>query len=139
MIRITDNIFIHEDEIETKFIRAPGPGGQHVNKVESAVQIRFDAKKCHGIDDGMFARLRRIAGQKLTSDGVIVISSSSTRSQLRNKDYAIARLVEMLRQASIRPKVRKNTKPSMAARRRRIEKKKQRGETKKLRSKKIRE
>lgn len=139
MIRITNNIFINEDDIEIKFIRSPGPGGQHVNKVESAVQIKFNAKECNSIPEDMFERLKRIAGQKITSDGVIVISSNNTRSQLRNKENAFERLVGILRDASIKPKKRRITKPSKASKRRRIENKKKRGETKKLRSKKIRE
>ncbi|MDG1708366.1 MAG: alternative ribosome rescue aminoacyl-tRNA hydrolase ArfB [Emcibacteraceae bacterium] len=135
MIKITNTKQIDEDDIEVSFIRSPGPGGQHVNKVESAVQIRFDAKNCEAIDDGMFARLRGLTGSRMTSDGVVILTSSSTRSQVRNKDAAIERLVGFLKEAAIVPKSRKKTRPTLGSKKRRLEGKKRKGNIKKLRGK----
>ena len=137
MIKISEKISINEDEIHVRFIRSPGPGGQHVNKVESAVQIRFDAKNNLEIQGDMYRRLQTLSGQKMTNDGVIIITSSGTRSQVRNKEIAIERLVDLLKQSSYVPKSRKKTKPSLASKTRRIEGKKHKGSLKKLRSKKI--
>ena len=136
MLKITENIYIDEDDIEVRFIRSPGPGGQHVNKVESAVQIRFDAKNCQGLDDAMFNRLEKLSGQRMTSDGVIIMTANSTRSQTRNRAEAVDRLVELLKKAATIPKSRKKTKPTFASKTRRIERK---GNLKKLRSKKVSE
>jgi ribosome-associated protein len=137
MIKITDTLFIEDDEILTKFIRSPGPGGQHVNKVESAVQIRFDAKNCPTIDDYIFLRLKKISGQRMTQDGTVILTSNGTRSQTRNRDIAVQRLIDMIQKATIVPKRRRATKPSKAAKQRRLDTKKQKGTTKKLRSNKI--
>ena len=139
MLKITENIYIDEDDIEVRFIRSPGPGGQHVNKVESAVQIRFDAKNCQGLDDAMFNRLEKLSGQRMTSDGVIIMTANSTRSQTRNRAEAVDRLVELLKKAATIPKSRKKTKPTFASKTRRIEGKKLKGNLKKLRSKKVSE
>lgn len=137
MIKITNSKFLNEDDIQVQFLRASGPGGQHVNKVESAVQIKFDAKSCDFIDHGMFVRLRQISGSKMTSNGVIVITSSATRSQNRNREDAIERLVQLLRESAVEPKIRKKTKPSLASKKRRLEKKKRISALKKTRNKKI--
>ncbi|MCC3861701.1 alternative ribosome rescue aminoacyl-tRNA hydrolase ArfB [Pseudemcibacter aquimaris] len=137
MIKITNSKYLDEEEIEFNFIRSPGAGGQHVNKVESAVQIRFDARNCDFIDDAMFTRLRGLCGSRMTMDGVIILTVSDTRSQVRNREIAIERLVAFLKQAAIVPKVRKKTKPSKAAKERRLTSKKQRSSIKKLRSRKI--
>ena len=139
MIKIIENLYIDEDEILTKFIRSPGPGGQHVNKVESAVQIRFDAKNSAAIHDALFQRLKKLSGQRMTQDGVIIITSNGTRSQTRNREDAIQRLVSLIHKATIIPKRRKVTKPSKAAKQRRLDGKKQKGVTKKLRGSVIRD
>ncbi|MBT5074117.1 MAG: aminoacyl-tRNA hydrolase [Kordiimonadaceae bacterium] len=139
MIKISDTISIDEDEIEIKFIRSTGPGGQHVNKVESAVQIRFDAKQCGTINEAIFVRLKKLSGQRMTADGVVIITANSTRSQIRNKEEAIERLAELIKKASIVPKNRKKTKPSFASKTRRLEGKKRKGNLKKLRGKNISE
>lgn len=137
MIKITNSKFLNEDDIDIRFIRASGPGGQHVNKVESAVQIKFDAKNCEFIDDEMYKRLRQLCGSKMTADGIIVATSSETRSQTRNRDDIIERLVQILKQSAIKPKLRKKTKPSLASKKRRLESKKRTSTLKKTRSNKI--
>ncbi len=137
MIKITDKLSINEDDIDVRFIRSSGPGGQHVNKVESAVQIRFDAKTSDVIGRELFARLKKLASQKMTDNGVIVITAETTRSQTRNKEEAITRLIDLIKQATIVPKKRKNTKPSFAAKQKRLESKKKRGVIKKLRNKQV--
>ena len=137
MIKITDSISIDGDEIDVKFIRSPGPGGQHVNKVESAVQIRFDAKKCAVIEKNMYARLVSLAGQRMTAEGVIIITANATRSQTRNREEAIGRLTEILKKAAVVPKARRKTRPSFASKTRRLESKKRKGAIKKLRGSKF--
>lgn len=137
MIKISSYISIDEDDIQFRFVRASGPGGQHVNKVESAVQIRYDTSKCESMSKTYKKRLKKLAGQRMTENGVIVITSEVSRSQIRNKQDAIDRLTDLLEQASIVPKVRKKTKPSRAAMARRRDAKKKKSATKKLRSKKV--
>ena len=137
MIKISENISIDEDEIQVKFIRSPGPGGQHVNKVESAVQMRFDAKRCEAISWAMFERLKKLSGKRMTLEGVIILTANSTRSQTRNRDEALERLTELLKKASIIPKRRKKTRPSLASKTRRLDGKKRKGSIKKLRGKNI--
>jgi ribosome-associated protein len=136
MIRINDRITIEEREIEESFVRASGPGGQNVNKVASAVQLRFDAAGSPNLDDRVRARLIKLAGQKATKDGVIVIEASRHRTQEMNRDDARKRLVELLaRAAEPPPKPRKKTKPSRGAVERRLKEKAGRSNVKRMRGK----
>ena len=137
MIKITNSKFLNPDNINIRFIRASGPGGQHVNKVESGVQIKFDGKNCDFIDSDMFNRLRQLAGSKMTADGRIVITSSENRSQIRNRADATERLVDLLKKSAIKPRLRKKTRPSQASKKRRIEIKKRNSALKKMRRKRI--
>jgi ribosome-associated protein len=133
VIRIGPGLTLDEAEIEESFIRASGPGGQHVNKTSSAVQLRFDVRRSRSLPNDVAIRLMNLAGTRLTQDGVLVITVQSARSQKRNREEALARLVDLIRQAAVRPTVRRPTKATRASKRRRIESKKQRGETKTLR------
>ena len=134
MIRITDDICLGENEVELRFIHAPGPGGQNVNKVATAVQLRFDAAKSPALSSSIFRRLRTIAGRRMTLAGVIILTARKFRSQERNRVDALARLVELVRKASIFPNIRRPTKPSLGAKRRRLEGKRKRSNLKKMRS-----
>jgi len=133
MIFITDTISLSEDELEERFVRSPGPGGQHVNKVETAVQLRFDAANSPNLPPEVFARLRGIAGRRMTRDGVVVIAANRYRSQERNRQDARDRLVALLRDAATPPKTRRPTRTPPASKRRRLEAKKKRGLVKKTR------
>jgi len=135
MIPVTRSISISEDELDERFIRSPGPGGQNVNKVETAVQLRFDAAHSPNLPPEVFARLRGIAGQRMTADGVIVITARRFRSQERNRADARERLVELIAKATEVPKKRRPTRPSLSAKRKRVETKKKRGDVKKTRGK----
>ena len=133
MIRITDHIALDESELVESFIRASGPGGQNVNKLSTAVQLRFDVRHSPSLTDEVRARLERLAGRRLTREGVLVITAQRHRTQARNRDDALARLVELIRRAAIAPVPRRPTKPTKASRVRRIEGKKHRGGIKQLR------
>ncbi len=130
MIPVTASISLDPDEIELTFIRASGPGGQNVNKVSSAVQLRFDVTNAPSLDEGVKARLATLAGSRLTKDGVIVLTADQFRTQERNKADAIARLVELVRKAAHVPKPRKATRPSKATKARRVDTKVKRGAVK---------
>jgi ribosome-associated protein len=134
-IEITPTVSIDQDEIEEAFIRASGPGGQHVNRTASAVQLRFDARRSPSLPNDVAIRLMRLAGSRLTQDGVIVITAQEHRSQPRNREEALARLVALIRRAAVPPARRKPTRPTLASKRRRLETKKTRGAVKRLRGK----
>jgi ribosome-associated protein len=133
-LTITPEVVIGDDELEWKFIRASGPGGQNVNKVSSAVQLRFNLAVNSSIPVAARNRLRQIAGQKLNDDGTILFSARSERSQEQNRRAALERLAALIRSALVEPKIRRKTKPTKGSKERRIESKKQRGATKQGRS-----
>ena len=133
MIPVTDQISLAEDELEESFIRASGPGGQNVNKVASAVQLRFDAAASPSLQPAVKERLRRVAGRKMTGAGVIVITANRFRTQERNRADAVERLVGLIAQAAHAPTPRRPTKPTYGSRQRRLEDKKKRGEVKTMR------
>jgi len=130
MIRVTDKIQIDESEIEESFVRSSGPGGQNVNKVSSAVQLRFDVRHSPSLPDDVRRRLERLAGKRLTNDGVIVLIAQTHRSQERNRAEALERLVELIRAASVRPKPRTATRPTLASKKRRLDSKTRRSKIK---------
>jgi ribosome-associated protein len=134
MIQVTENIELDEAELQESFIRASGPGGQNVNKVASAVQLRFDARQSRSLPDDVAIRLMKLAGSRLTQDGVIVIVAQNHRSQKRNREEALARLVELIREAAVRPEIRRPTKPTKASKERRLQTKVKRSSIKSMRS-----
>ncbi len=133
MIRITPTLCLDDSEVEETFVRATGPGGQHVNKTSSAVQLRFDARRSRSLPADVVERLLELAGQRATQDGVIIIVAQNHRSQRLNRDEAMSRLVTLIGRAAVRPKARVATRPTLGSRRRRLEGKRQRSETKAMR------
>jgi ribosome-associated protein len=126
MIEVTEAISLREEELEFSFIRASGPGGQNVNKVSSAVQMRFDARRSPSLTDQVSIRLQKLAGARLTQDGVIVITAARFRSQERNRADAVERLAELIRKAAEVPTIRRPTKPTFASKVRRLDAKRSR-------------
>jgi len=133
MLRVSKDIVIDDRELEERFIRASGPGGQHVNKVATAVELRFDVRQCSALPPSVAARLERLAGRRLTEEGVLVIRAERFRTQERNRDDARERLLKLIRKAAIVPKRRVATKPTRASKERRREDKTKRSRIKNLR------
>lgn len=136
MHRVTDTISIDESELSESFVRASGPGGQNVNKVSSAVQLRFDARRSRSLPNDVAIRLMKLAGSRLTKDGVIVIVAQAHRDQSRNRAEARERLFDLIRQAAVKPTVRRATKVPKSVKRERLEGKKHRSSIKSLRQRK---
>lgn len=136
MIEITPTLNIDENELQFDFIRSAGPGGQNVNKVATAVQLRFPIPSST-LPDDVKERLIRLAGKRVTQDGVLIIEAKSFRTQEQNREAAIQRLVQWVRKAAHKPKPRKKTRPSLASKQARVESKKKRGEIKKSRQSKL--
>ena len=133
MIRVTDAIAIDEREIQEDFIRASGPGGQNVNKVATAVQLRFDVANCPSLPDDVRERLIRLAGKRITAGGVLIVEARRFRTQERNRKDALDRLVKLIGRAASKPKTRRRTRPTLASRQRRLEAKRRQSQAKRLR------
>ena len=136
-IAVTSDIFLNENELEFHYIRASGPGGQNVNKVDSAAQLRFDLAHSPSLPDEVRSRLLQIAHNRITEEGILVIEAKRFRTQEKNRQDAQERLVNLIRRAAEKPKIRKKTGPTAASRRRRLEEKRRRGEIKRVRASKV--
>ena len=134
MIQITRSIFLDERELDESFVRASGPGGQNVNKVSTAVELRWNVAQSPALPEPVRARLMKLAGRRLTLDGVLIIQADQFRSQDRNRADALDRLVRLVREAAIAPIPRRPTRPTLGSKKRRLESKGKRGDLKKLRS-----
>ena len=133
LIPITKDIYLAPEEITETFIRAGGPGGQNINKVSSAVQLRFNARQCKSLSNAIYLRLKPIAGRRMTTKGIIIIEAKRFRSQQRNREDALARLIELIKKAACPPIARKRTKPSYSSREKRMMLKRHRAGTKRNR------
>lgn len=133
MIPITPTLSIDENEVHLDFVRSSGPGGQNVNKVATSVQLRFDVRRSPSLPDAIRQRLMRLAGKQMTDNGVLIINAHQFRTQDRNRQDAIDRLIALIRRASVEQKTRRRTKPTLASRQRRLEMKRRHGEVKRLR------
>jgi ribosome-associated protein len=127
VIPITSFLAIDESEISEQFVRASGPGGQHVNTTATAVQLRFDANRSPNLPDDLKTRLRRLAGRRMTQDGVLVITADRHRSQAANRTEALERLIALIGKAAVRPAIRRATRPTLASKKRRLDAKARRG------------
>ena len=133
MIRINAEIALEDREIEESFLRSPGPGGQNVNKLETAVQLRFDVRHSPSLPEPVRRRLERLAGRRLTGEGVLVLTAHRHRTRERNRADALERLIELIQKAAVAPVSRRPTRPTVASKKRRLEAKKRRGRNKQLR------
>ncbi|MBW2623522.1 MAG: aminoacyl-tRNA hydrolase [Deltaproteobacteria bacterium] len=133
MIQITPDIFIKESEIQEEFIRSSGPGGQNVNKVSSAVQLKFDVEGSPSLPEDVRQRLLRLGGKRITSNGVLIVKAQKFRTQERNRQDALERLIELVRKAAVKPKPRRRTRPTSKSKENRLEGKRQRSQVKRAR------